>query len=1023
MIFTMTSLELYQTMANLYSRCASLRTPPKDAQMSQRQREDLCTFLIEGYQCQLKWIATQRSVLSNTKSNEARSSCSYLKNLDLYSTRTVLRAWEEAQFNAMSLIKHANCSLYQSWCAFATIQHWKTAKLLLEVLNSKDGGILNDDDKEVQKLQQKVTVLPRLAEMLMQRVCTTTNGEFPPSADDWRLYLECLVTVEKFDDAIEILSSVKCGTEKQSRQINDEKDVKHHLGSLIQLSERERIEMIAELNIKSGRYGEASKLYIDTLLKLLPDQWSYWEAIVQCSFKCHDMNYDNVVKDCNQVLDRVIESQQLLRSEGKASRVPIRGPYLCRVYLIAEGIRQCSTNDAESLCNAIIKYGNMFCSLVSCCFQDLRPYIEILISMSHDGYKSDVVSKIVDSAKRIRKENNLMIESSPEKKESSDEKKERRSELRAYIYSIKVCFEVWYQCLCRCEEHNEKKEVNDFFSTSVPSVDDLVYLWGEVIDLGSKPIDGGQKETLPGDDLILLANQLLIHQNSSQPEEVKSNIYVLATTILDAAIAQSPYNPYFRIAAINIYTKMGAAKRAYELFIDMDISHIQLDSCSYIILSQLVNNILHNEAVNLAGKILNLHTTSARDVSKFMPKAFDNGNLQKGLEMISWQRLEMNHSLQLLRAKSIIMNLAPLFNKETGEEKAESSYFGAIHGLCGNQSSDVLRAEKFVRNSSNNYTAPSLIQYANFTHYDRINKIIPLSDNSDLSINQIEILEKTFHGDSIQSSLSSAQINAILARVVLFVDVCKAPKKGKAAKYAIGDELDIRAQSVLQSLSNAEAFFSIPSEKFNVHAGLWKVILCLCQTICTLGAGRGSTEERTIPSDDSLAQRESRCTKLLNSASKNVEEVMSVWESLINEIGNEVEKSELCCNLFTELVLPIYSIIRITANLFGLYTWSKRKRHTKEAVGALANLALMFKKLLNLIHPQIDSNQGSDLDEIKDLLSYMVPKSSVSINLNENGRIEKIIEKCQAQKSEKEQMIERLFSELIQELDTFNEQD
>ena len=1028
MAYTMTSLRLYRTMAKLYNRCISLRTPSKDMQMTQMHREDLCTFLIEGYQSQLKWIATQKNVMIDTNSNENRAICSEMKNLDLHSARSVLLAWEEAQFNAMSLIKHANSALYQSWCAFATVQHWKTCKLLLQLLKSDNGDDMKStgdkDEEEVKKLEQKVKMLPRLADMMMQRVCSTSNDKFPPSADDWRLYLECLTAQGKLDDAIEILSAVKCGTAKQGRQIDDEQDVKHHLGSLIQMSERERIEMISELNIKLGRYDVASSLYIDKLLELLPDQWSYWEAVVKCFFKTHDMSYDNVAEDCNKVLDHVINKQELLRSEGKASRVPIRGPYLCRVYLIAEGIRQCNRDDGESLCNAIIAYGNMFSSLVSCCFQDLRSYIVMLVTASKNGYKSQTLSRLIDSVKRIREENNLSVEPSENKEQSSVDIKERRSKLRAYIFSIKVCFEVWYQCLQHCEDDHEKEDINNFFSDSVPSVDDMVCLWGNVLDLGSNPDDGGQKETLPGDDLILLANQLVIYQNSCQPEDTKHISYMLSATILEAALSRSPYNPYIKIAAIRVYSRLGAVKRAFEIFDDMNISHVQLDSCSYIILRRLVNNILCKEAVNVAGKILNLHTASARDVSKFMPKSFDNGNLQKGLEMISWQRFEMNHSAQLLQAKSIIMNLAPLLTADSGSEKVESfSYIGAINGICGDGSRDVLRAEKFVRNAANHQAAPSLIQYANFKL--RCNNIdaLPLSDNRDLSINQFEILDRTFYDDSVDHSLISANINSILTRVVLFVDVCKAPKKGKVVKFSAGDTVDIRAKSLLQSLANTNAFFGIPGEKPNIHAGLWKVMLCLCKTICALGAGIESTEEENIPADDSIAQRESRCTILLNSARENIQKVICVWELLLVELRNEEEKSELLCNVCTELLLPAYAILRTTANLFGIYAWGKRKRKTKKAVDALANVALMFKKLLDTMDVQVDSNEICLQDMAKDFLSVKLPKSSISVNLNEGGRIEKIAEVCKVQKADRDCVVKNVFREMMQELETFNVDD
>ena len=175
----------------------------------------------------------------------------------------------------------------------------------------------------------------------------------------------------------------------------------------------------------------------------------------------------------------------------------------------------------------------------------------------------------------------------------------------------------------------------------LPSVDELVQLWKNVLDLGSNPNDGGQKETLPGDDLILLASQLLIHQSHQKSTKQKTSLYFLAATLLEKAIRESPYNPYLKISAINIYVENNVTTRAWELFQELKVAHIQLDSCSYIILRRLLHGGLYNEAIGQAGQIINLHSTSAKDVSKFMPKAFENGNLMKGFEMISWQRYEM----------------------------------------------------------------------------------------------------------------------------------------------------------------------------------------------------------------------------------------------------------------------------------------------------------------------------------------------------------------------------------------------
>ena len=120
----------------------------------------MCTILIQGYQSQLKWIATQTHVTSTDKAT-THTTCNPKSKDDIHSARCVLLAWEEAQFIAMSLVKYSgSCTLYKSWCAFATIQHWNSCNLLLDLTSRKEEHE-NDinDSEETKKLQQKITIV------------------------------------------------------------------------------------------------------------------------------------------------------------------------------------------------------------------------------------------------------------------------------------------------------------------------------------------------------------------------------------------------------------------------------------------------------------------------------------------------------------------------------------------------------------------------------------------------------------------------------------------------------------------------------------------------------------------------------------------------------------------------------------------------------------------------------------------------------------------------------------------------
>ena len=180
------------------------------------------------------------------------------------------------------------------------------------------------------------------------------------------------------------------------------------------------------------------------------------------SLNGNHQDYDSATEECNKILQQVMEKQELLRAEGKAPRVPLRGPNLFRVHMVAEGIRHCDTNDVAGLYKSIEKYGNLFCSQVSCCFQDLRPYIELLVDKSsscvdNDGKFSEEILQMINWTKEIRKAHNPSIQSQQEEgvEETSDVKKERRLKLRAYIFSVNVCCELWYQVLLQLDEKSD----------------------------------------------------------------------------------------------------------------------------------------------------------------------------------------------------------------------------------------------------------------------------------------------------------------------------------------------------------------------------------------------------------------------------------------------------------------------------------------------------------------------------------------------------------------------------------------
>jgi N-terminal acetyltransferase B complex non-catalytic subunit len=490
------------------------------------------------------------------------------------------------------------------------------------------------------------------------------------------------------------------------------------------------------------------------------------------------------------------------------------------------------------------------------------------------------------------------------------------------------------------------KKVDTIMKDLVPTSENMLMLWEQTLYLGSNPKDGGQKEALPGDDLILLASQLMIYSSRSEETIQKEKIIDATTVLLERARQNSPFNPYLKIASLHLYAQSDALVRTWEIFQSLGIKHIQFESCSYLILPYLIQHGMYEEAVQHAGKIINLHSSSSKDIENAICRSFENGNISKGQEMIDWQRHEMRQSLQLLEAKATVMNLAPFL-----KDSECSSPLGSIHGFCGN-SDDFIRAQKILRDSTDIFAAPSLMKYSSIQVATRV-LTKEFSDNRDLSVNDFEVLSRTEYPSKHCESIQCSHIQSILTRMVCLVKAAKAPKKGKVPKYSSGDTLEKRCHSLLSAINNADIFFK--SNKCDgIYMKLRDVSLLLSRVTCILSTGIDAG--KPSPDDDSMNSRENRCISLLGSA-----------RQLLIESEEQIDECNTKQSLLASAIVPLLSMLETTYNLFSIFGWSKRKRKTKAAMGALADTALSFHSFVLTL--QGCTKNDTRLSELKSINS------------------------------------------------------
>ena len=223
--------------------------------------------------------------------------------------------------------------------------------------------------------------------------------------------------------------------------------------------------------------------------------------------------------------------------------------------------------------NEICRYGNKFGPLASCCFADIRSHLTILVqaSLSSSSSGSEIpkdVLHMLQWAKELWSRSYQSDDITADNGGSGPaegggiispvELRERRKKIRTLIFAVQAVYAI-------------SVELNNILTlqmlqTYAPFITEMVTEWQTSITLlpGVAPKDGGQKEVLPGDEIILLVSQYLQFESTLQPSSDSSSTpYLLrAAGLLEEAIDHSPYNPHLKIAAIGIYCQLHAAHRA-----------------------------------------------------------------------------------------------------------------------------------------------------------------------------------------------------------------------------------------------------------------------------------------------------------------------------------------------------------------------------------------------------------------------------------------------------------------------------
>jgi hypothetical protein len=199
----------------------------------------------------------------------------------------------------------------------------------------------------------------------------------------------------------------------------------------------------------------------------------------------------------------------------------------------------------------------------------------------------------------------------------------------------------------------------------------------------------------------------------------------------------------------------------------------------------------------------------------------------------------------------------------------------------------------------------------------------------------------------------------------------------------------------MTSINQYEKMVLTIMDEEKVIGYLSKLLLTVMRSCVVVVAGQQvlvldkDTNLSTHP-HDSLSEREECCIPYLIEASILCRESINVWDSYKEDLMTSI------CRLVPDILIPVFATMNVTAKIFGIFGWGKRKRNTKVAAASLADVASCLHDLIVSIKKRVV--KSDDDIECNDDISGKVFESSNVIEMLSgdvlsmmDSRIEKVL--------------------------------
>lgn len=771
----------------------------------------------------------------------------------------------------------------------ATETLWAAQTALWQCRVDKD-----DDDDDNTKAAATLALLPRLAETWAAKIVRQgpTDLRSRETVEAFLLWLQALEQQGKWQDYLEAVQEL-CNQTTPIMGLTRAMLLDYKSRALQQLGQTEAARAVVAESLQ----GEN------------PDQWNMWKR---------HLDYDTT--DSYAATVELAKQLSLEKHDEGAEEqhYPRRGPPLD----ILEALRlltEKSDGPKEALLDDLVTqiqgYGDAFASRTACTFSDLTACLNCLCEHGNATKAAVLLPWLAKTQTR------------PSAQDSS----QRRAELRAFIFAHQTTLKLL---------HRFPELQTDW----LPDWKELVHVWKEFVvfedDFKAAQTEeerkNAQKESRPADEVILLAIQLLLAQNPTQQG------LVLAATLLEKAIEQSPYNAYLKLSQIFVCADLNAVSRSWDLFRELFVKHIQHESCAYLILSLLRAGGMYQEVIKVCKEIIRLQITALRDANEYTGTALENGTLSKADEFVCFQRERMNKSLTTLEAKGLIMDCAPLFKHDDRQED-----IGSMHGIVGGED-DLERVQQMISEAHNPLGTFSLLRLKG-----GVQENLPrISENRDLNALAYQVFsfrEFPTTDEIVCDCIRRSHHHNLLIRAALCIDATKGPKKGKVVKTTA--ELEKRCKSLIARVNEAQAF---AESELKASAGYRFVILCmtkLCRAIAVVSGGFVSDEP---PSQDSVAFREDQMATFLQQA---VEQLQSARAEL--SLSSSTSLTGLA---LPEIILPTLALLHMCAKVNDVYGWGKKRREIRKCAGCLYDFMLALRGILDDMDKSLEAVQINKAD-------------------------------------------------------------